>query len=102
MTRNQYFQKAPEHKQIQWTQSWYEPALRSLASFLEVRKANLRKINRDVKQAAVARNEFIELLTNEHRLSVYQASEIVASLYRANKILMHGSFIYEMPEAGEL
>ena len=40
----------------------------------------------------------IETLVNEHRISVYQAGEIVASLRRANKILMHGSFIYEMPE----
>lgn len=102
MTTNHYFQKTPEHKQIQWTQSWYEPALRSLEEFLEIRKCNLRKIKRDVKQAAVARNEFIEILTNEHRLTVYQASQIVASLHRANKILMHGSFIYEMPEADEL
>lgn len=99
--RNIAFQNKPEHKQIQWTQSWYEPALRSLESFLEIRKANLRKINRDVKQAAVARNEFIEVLMNEHRLTVYQASQIVASLQRANKILMHGSFIYEMPKAGD-
>ena len=102
MTTNQHFQKAPEHKQIQWTQSWYEPALRSLESFLEIRKANLRKIKRDENQAAITRNEFIEVLMNEHRLTVYQASQIVASLQRANKILMYGSFIYEMPEVGEL
>ena len=95
MTTNQHFQKAPEHKQIQWTQSWYEPALRSLESFLEIRKANLRKIKRDENQAAITRNEFIEVLMNEHRLTVYQASQIVASLQRANKILMYGSFIYE-------
>ena len=102
MTTNQHFQKAPEHKQIQWTQSWYEPALRSLESFLEIRKANLRKIKRDENQAAITRNEFIEVLMNEHRLTVYQASQIVVSLQRANKILMYGSFIYEMPEVGEL
>ncbi|MDV2441183.1 hypothetical protein QR665_17195 [Acinetobacter gerneri] len=100
--RNIAFQNKPEHKQIQWTQSWYEPALRSLESFLEIRKANLRKIKRDENQAAITRNEFIEVLMNEHRLTVYQASQIVASLQRANKILMYGSFIYEMPEVGEL
>ena len=98
MITNKAIQKQPEHKQAQWTQSWYEPALRSLARLLDVRKANLRKINRDEKNAAVLRDELIETLVNEHRISVYQASEIVASLRRANKILMHGSFIYEMPE----
>lgn len=101
MITNKVIQKKPEHKQVQWTQSWYEPALRSLDRLLDVRKANLRKINRDEKNAAVLRDELIETLVNEHRVSVYQASEIVASLRRANKILMHGSFIYEMPEAGE-
>ena len=98
MITNKAIQQKPAHKQVQWTQSWYEPALRSLEVFLEVRKANLRKINRDEKNAAITRNEFIEALVNEHRITVYQASEIVSSLHRANKILMHGSFIYEMPK----
>lgn len=100
MITNKAIQKKPEHKQVQWTQSWCEPALRSLDRLLDVRKANLRKINRDEKNAAVLRNELIETLVNEHRISVYQAGEIVASLRRANKILMHGSFIYEMPKDG--
>ena len=100
MITNKAIQKKPEHKQVQWTQSWYEPALRSLDRLLDVRKANLRKIKGDEKNAAVLRNELIETLVNEHRISVYQAGEIVASLRRANKILMHGSFIYEMPEGG--
>lgn len=98
MITNKAIQQKPAHKQVQWTQSWYEPALRSLARLLDVRKANLRKINRDEKNAAVLRDELIETLVNEHRISVYQAAEIVASLRRANRILMHGSFIYEMPK----
>lgn len=102
MTTNKVFKKAPEHKQRQWTQSWYEPALKSLDAFLEIRKANLRKINRDEKNAAVTKHEFMEMLINEHRLTVYQAGEIVASLLKANKILMYGSFIYEMPKVGEI
>jgi hypothetical protein len=100
MITNKTIQKKPEHKQVQWTQSWYEPALRSLDRLLDERKANLRKIKGDEKNAAVLRNEFIETLVNEHRISVYQAGEIVASLRRANKILMHSSFIYEMPKDG--
>lgn len=102
MTTNKLFKKAPEHKQMPWTQSWYEPALKSLDTFLEIRKANLRKINRDEKNAAVTKHEFMEMLINEHRLTVYQAGEIVASLLKANQILMHGSFIYEMPKVGEI
>ena len=98
MITNKAIQKKPEHKQVLWTQSWYEPALRSLGRLLDERKANMRKRNGDEKNAAVLRDELIETLVNEHRISVYQASEIVASLRRANKILMHGSFIYEMPE----
>lgn len=98
MITNKAIQKKPEHKQVIELQSWYEPALRSLGRLLDVRKANLRKINRDEKNAAVLRDELIETLVNEHPISVYQAGEIVESLRRANKILMHGSFIYEMPE----
>ena len=98
MITNKAIQKKPELKQVQWTQSWYEPALRTLDGLLEIRRANLRKIKGDEKNAAVLRNELIETLVNEHRISVYQAGEIVASLRRANKILMHGSFIYEMPK----
>lgn len=98
MITNKAIQKKPEHKQVMQLQSWYEPALRTLDGLLEIRRANLRKIKGDEKNAAVLRNELIETLVNEHRISVYQAGEIVASLRRANKILMHGSFIYEMPE----
>ncbi|BCX74670.1 hypothetical protein [Acinetobacter sp. Tol 5] len=101
MTTNQYFQKAPEHKQIQWTQSWYEPALKSLNVILDVRRANLRKIKRDESNAAVTRDEFIEILTTEHRITIYQAGEIISSLLLAGKILMFGRFIQMTDEVGE-
>ncbi|MCU4599099.1 hypothetical protein [Acinetobacter bereziniae] len=101
MTTNQHFQKAPEHKQIQWTQSWYEPALKSLNVILDVRRANLRKIKRDESNAAVTRDEFIEILTTEHRITIYQAGEIISSLLRAGKILMFGRFIQMNDEVGE-
>ncbi|KAF1025011.1 MAG: hypothetical protein GAK29_02180 [Acinetobacter bereziniae] len=93
MTTNKIFKKAPEHKQVQWTQSWYEPALKSLEAFLEVRKSNLRKIKRDESNAAITRNEFIETLMNDHRITLYQAAEIISSLHRAGKIFMFGQFI---------
>ena len=102
MTTNRHFQKAPEHKQIQWTQSWFEPALNSLEGILNVRRANLRKINRDESNAAVTRDEFIEILTMEHRITIYQAGEIISSLLRAGKILMFGRFIQMNEEAGEV
>lgn len=102
MTTNQHFQKAPEHKQIQWTQSWYEPALKSLNVILDVRRANLRKIKRDESNAAVTRDEFIEILTTEHRITIYQAGEIISSLLLAGKILMFGRFIQMTDEVGEV
>ena len=101
MTTNQHFHKAPEHKQIQWTQSWYEPALKSLDGILKVRRENLRKIKRDESNAAVTRDELIELLTNEHRMTVYQAGELISSLLRAEKILMFGRFIQVNEKVGE-
>ena len=85
--------KMPEHKQTQAIQSWYEPALRTLNDFLEVRKANLRKINRDEANAAVTRDELIEALSREHRMSYYDAGMIISSLHRADKIIMFGRFI---------
>ncbi len=83
----------PEHKQTQSIQSWYEPALRTLNDFLEVRKANLRKINRDEANAAVTRDELIEALSREHRMSYYDAGLIISSLHRCEKIIMFGRFI---------
>ena len=44
----------PEHKQTQSIQSWHDPALKTLSDFLEIRKANLRKINRDEANAPVS------------------------------------------------
>ena len=95
------YSNAPEHKQIQWTQSWYEPALKSLNNILKIRRDNLRKINGDENNAAVTRNEFIEILINEHRISINQASEIISSLNRSGKILMFGRFIQMNVKAGE-
>lgn len=84
---------APEHKHLQGVQSWYEPALRTLNGLLNIRKTNLRKINRDEANAAVTRDEFIEMLITEHRISAWYAGEIIASLLRADLILMFGRFI---------
>ena len=83
----------PENKHLQGVQSWYEPALRTLNGLLDIRKANLRKINRDEANAAVTRDEFIEMLITEHRISAWYAGEIIASLLRADLILMFGRFI---------
>jgi len=102
MTTNHHFQKAPGHKQIQWIQSWYEPALKSLDGILKVRRENLRKIKRNESNAAVTRDELIELLTNEHRMTVYQAGELISSLLRAEKILMFGRFIQVNAKVGEV
>ncbi|MDA3509289.1 hypothetical protein MJ004_12900 [Acinetobacter junii] len=91
----------PEHKQTQSIQSWYEPALRTLNDFLEVRKANLRKINRDEANAAVTRDELIEALSREHRMSYHDAGMIISSLHRADKIIMFGRFIQVNEKDGE-
>lgn len=93
MISNKAIRKQPEHKHLQGVQSWYDPALRTLSGLLDIRKANLRKINRDEANAAVTRDEFIEMLTNEHRISAWYAGEIIASLLRAEMILMFGRFI---------
>lgn len=93
----------PEHKRNQVIQSWYEPALRTLSKILAVKEANLRKINRDIKNAAVSRDEFIDALLTEHRtLRHDHASEIITSLYRAGKIRFLGRFIQMNEQGGEV
>lgn len=82
-----------QHKHLQGIKSWYEPAFRTLSGLLDIRRANLHNINRDEANAAVTRDEFIEMLTNEHQISVWYAAEIIASLLRAELILMFGRFI---------
>ena len=93
MITNMAIQKKPEHKRVIELQSWYEPALRTLDGLLEIRRANLRKIKGDVKNAAVTRDEFMEMLINEHRISAWYAGEIISSLHRAGQIFMFGRFI---------
>ncbi|MCL6240635.1 hypothetical protein [Acinetobacter amyesii] len=93
MITNKAIKKQPEHKYLQGVQSWYDPALRTLNGILDIRKANLRKINRNEANAAVTRDEFIEMLTNEHQISAWYAGEIISSLLRSEMILMFGRFI---------
>lgn len=81
-------------KRQQIIQAWYEPALRTLAKLIAVREQNLRKIKRDIKNAAVSRDEYVDALLKEHQtLYHYHASEIITSLYRAGKIRYLGKFI---------
>ncbi|WP_372404561.1 hypothetical protein ACDW34_07080 [Acinetobacter piscicola] len=82
-------------------QSWHEPALHTLGSLLSVRKANLRKINRDENNAMVLQQEFIESLMNYHRISLWQASEIAASLVRAGRVARYGRFLQIKNEGGK-
>lgn len=93
--------RLPDYKQIQAIQSWYEPALRTLNNLLDVRKANLRKINRDEANAAVTRDELMEALHQHHRMSYGDASLVITSLHRADKILMFGRFIQLKDQVGE-
>ncbi len=93
--------KLPEHKQTQAIQSWHDPALKTLSDFLEIRKANLRKINRDEANAAVTRDELIEALSRDHRISYQDAAMIISSLHRCEKVIMFGRFIQMNEQGGE-
>lgn len=101
MITNKVLKKQPEYKHVQGVQSWYEPALRTLDGLLDIRKANLRRINRDEANAAVMRDELIEMLMTEHRISAWYAGEIIASLLRAERIMMFGRFIQIIEKEGE-
>jgi hypothetical protein len=101
MITNKALKKQPEYKHAQGVQSWYEPALRTLEGLLDIRKANLRTINRDESNAAVMRDELIEMLMTEHRISAWYAGEIIASLLRAERIIMFGRFIQIIEKEGE-
>lgn len=90
-----------QQKQIQATQSWYEPALHTLEQMLEVRRANLRKRNGDENQAAVTREEFMEHLHDLNGMQLWQAAELVSSLKRAGKIICFGRFIQMDEQGGE-
>ena len=81
-----------KHQQI--IQSWYEPALRTLSKIIAKKEENLERINRDINNAAVSRDEYVDALLSDHRtLYHYHASEIITSLYRAGKIRYLGKFI---------
>lgn len=90
-----------QQKQIQATQSWYEPALHTLEQMLDVRRANLRKRNGDENQAAVTREEFMEHLHDLNGMQLWQAAELVSSLKRAGKIICFGRFIQMGEQDGE-
>lgn len=82
-------------------QSWFDPALKTLEGLLEVRKQNLRKQNRDVNNAAVKRDEFMEALSEQHRMPIFHAGQIISSLYRAKRIRYLGSTFIQLNEGGE-
>ena len=95
-------QLTDDQKSQQNVQTWHEPALHTLEKLLEIRRANLRKINRDEANAAVTRDELIEALSQRHRISYYDAGMIISSLHRADKIIMFGRFIQVKDQGGEV
>lgn len=85
-------------------QSWHEPALRTLSGLLDGRKKNLARQNRDEKNAAVTREEFMEALVDQHGkhgLYLIHAGQIISSLYRAKRIRYLGSTFIQLNEEGE-
>ncbi|EOQ63930.1 hypothetical protein F935_01560 [Acinetobacter calcoaceticus ANC 3811] len=87
--------------QQQIIQSWFDPALKTLEGLLEVRKQNLRKQKRDEKNAAVKRDEFMEALSEQHRMPIFNAGQIISSLYRAKRIRYLGSTFIQVNEEGD-
>ncbi len=93
-----------EQKRQQSYQSWHEPALRTLSGLLDVRKKNLARQNRDVNNAAVTRDEFMQALVDqhgEHGLYLIHAGQIISSLYRAKRIRYLGSTFIQLNEEGD-
>ena len=90
-----------EQKRQQIIQSWYEPALKTLDDLLEKRRENLRNQNREEKNAAVKRDEFMQALSDQHRMPLFHAGQIISSLYRAKRIRYLGSTFIQMNEGGE-
>ncbi|WP_337081303.1 hypothetical protein [Acinetobacter pittii] len=96
--------KLLEQKRQQSYQSWHEPALRALSGLLDGRKKNLARQNRDVNNAAVTRDEFMQALVDQHGkhgLYLVHAGQIISSLYRAKRIRYLGSTFIQIIEEGE-
>lgn len=90
-----------EQKRQKIIQSWYEPALKTLDDLLEKRRGNLRNQNREEKNAAVKRDEFMQALSDQHRMPLFHAGQIISSLYRAKRIRYLGSTFIQVNEEGD-
>lgn len=90
-----------EQKRQQIIQSWYEPALKTLDDLLEKRRKNLKNQNREENNAAVKRDEFMQALSDQHRMPLFHAGQIISSLYRAKRIRYLGSTFIQMNEEGD-
>lgn len=90
-----------EQKRQQIIQSWYELALKTLDDLLEKRRKNLKNQNREENNAAVKRDEFMQALSDQHRMPLFHAGQIISSLYRAKRIRYLGSTFIQMNEEGD-
>ncbi|WP_198078041.1 hypothetical protein [Acinetobacter calcoaceticus] len=93
-----------EEKRKQSYQSWHDPALNTLNGLLKKRKENLKRQNRDVNNAAVTRDEFMQALVDQHGkhgLYLMHAGQIISSLYRAKRIRYLGNTFIQIMDEGE-
>ncbi|ENU43179.1 hypothetical protein F985_01889 [Acinetobacter seifertii] len=95
---NSFTHQIKDSRQQSEIQSFYEPALRVLGHLFEVKKQNLRNKGYDENNAAVTRDEFMQALSEQHRMPIFHAGQIISSLYQAKRIRYLGSTFIQMNE----
>lgn len=91
--RNTAFQKAPEHKQQQGVQSFFEPALVVLKELHDRNRRNLRSKGYDENNAAITREEFSQLMARRFRITQWLAGRIVTGLVNAGLVESFGGYL---------
>lgn len=86
-------QQMKDSRQQSEIQSFHEPALHLLNHMFEKKKHSLKSKNYDEKNAAVSKEELMQAMARQFRITQWLAQQVVTSLVKSDCVQAFGGYV---------
>ena len=88
-----FTQQMKDSRQQSEIQSFHEPALHLLGHVFEQKKFSLRSKGYDENNAAVSKEELMQAMARQFKITQWLAQQIIASLVKADCVQAFGGYV---------
>ncbi|WP_119054993.1 hypothetical protein [Acinetobacter colistiniresistens] len=88
-----FTQQMKDSRQQSEIQSFHEPALHLLGHIFEMKKQSLRSKGYDENNAAVSKEELVQSMARQFRITQWLAQQVVTSLVKADCVQSFGGYV---------